>query len=219
MPEVVMPKDVIESSMENSFSAQIRPAVIAMIVLTVLTGVVYPLCVTGAAQLLFPWQANGSLVQSDGSRATDGKLAGSALIGQPFDDPRYFWGRVSATTPVPYNAASSGGSNLGPTNPALLDALRARVARLRAASGGGASSIPVDLVTSSASGLDPHISPAAAAWQIRRVAAARGIAVADLEELVKRHIERRQLGILGEPRVNVLLLNLALDRAWPLRGT
>jgi len=218
----------MEKATNGSFTAQIRPAVVAMVLLTLITGVLYPLCVTVVAQIAFPWQANGSFVQADGSRAdrsradgsSDGgdKVAGSALIGQPFDDPRYFWGRASATTPAPYDATSSTGSNLGPTNPALFDAVNARVAALRGAKGGGASPIPVDLVTSSGSGLDPHISPAAAAWQIRRVAAARGIPTADLEEFVKRHVERRQLGILGEPRVNVLLLNLALDRAWPVRG-
>ena len=192
--------------------AQLRSAVVSLAIFTVLTGIAYPLLVTGVAQAAFPARANGSVVTKDGVDV------GSRLIGQPFDDPRYFWGRASATTPAPYDATSSTGSNLGPTNPALFDAVNARVAALRGAKGGGASPIPVDLVTSSGSGLDPHISPAAAAWQIRRVAAARGIPTADLEEFVKRHVERRQLGILGEPRVNVLLLNLALDRAWPVRG-
>jgi K+-transporting ATPase ATPase C chain len=208
--------------MNASMSSQVRPAIAAMIVLTLLTGVIYPALVTLVAQIAFPWQANGSLLHADGSRAdgsrADGQdAAGSALIGQSFDDPRYFWGRVSATAPTPYNAASSSGSNLGPTNPALLDAVRARIDALRGPEK-DARPIPVDLVTSSASGLDPHISPAAAAWQIPRVARARGIDAGRLEALVKSRVERRQLGILGEPRVNVLLLNIALDRAWPRRG-
>jgi K+-transporting ATPase ATPase C chain len=184
---------------------QFKPAVMVFLVLTVLTGLVYPLAVTGLAQILFPHQANGSLI------VRDGKTIGSELIGQPFDAPRYFWGRPSATSPFPYNAAASSGSNLGPTNPAVAEAVKARVAALRAADLGNDAPVPVDLVTASGSGLDPHISPAAAAYQARRVARARGLDVADVQRLVDRHIEGRQFGFLGEPRVNVLLLNLALD--------
>jgi K+-transporting ATPase ATPase C chain len=205
--------------MNTSISSQLRPALAAMVVLTLLTGVIYPLAVTLVARVAFPWQAAGSLVQADGSHV-DGspddatRVVGSALIGQGFDDPRYFWSRISATTP-PYNGASSSGSNLGPTNPALLDAVNARIQALRGADDKDTRPIPVDLVTSSGSGLDPHISPAAAEWQIPRVARARGIDPERVRELVRRHVERRQLGILGEPRVNVLLLNLALDRLPP----
>jgi K+-transporting ATPase ATPase C chain len=184
---------------------QFKPAVMVFLVLTVLTGLVYPLAVTGLAQILFPHQANGSLI------VRDGKTIGSELIGQPFDAPQYFWGRPSATSPFPYNAAASSGSNLGPTNPALAEAVKARVAALRAADLGNDAPVPVDLVTASGSGLDPHISPAGAAYQSRRVARARGLDMADVQRLVDRHIEGRQFGFLGEPRVNVLLLNLALD--------
>jgi potassium-transporting ATPase KdpC subunit len=183
----------------------LRVALLIFLVFTVLTGLVYPLLVTGIAQAVFPHQANGSLVEREG------KVIGSALIGQPFSDPRSFWGRPSATTPFPYNAASSGGSNLGPTNPDLLKRVGADVARLRAAQGTGP--VPVDLVTSSASGLDPHISPAAALYQVERVAQARGLDPAAVRHLVEEHVEGRQLGVLGEPRVNVLLLNLALEKA------
>jgi K+-transporting ATPase ATPase C chain len=199
-------------SLNASFTSQLKPAVAALAALTVITGVIYPVLVTVAAQAVFPWQANGSFVETDGTHAGDSRTAGSALIGQGFASPRYFWSRVSSTSPAPYNAASSSGSNLGPTNPALIDAAKGRVAALRSSDGADARLIPVDLVTSSGSGLDPHISPAAAEWQIPRVAAARGIDAAQLKDLVARHTERRQLGILGEPRVNVLLLNLALDR-------
>jgi K+-transporting ATPase ATPase C chain len=184
---------------------QLKPALMVFLLLTVLTGLVYPLAVTGLAQMLFPYQANGSLI------VRDGRTIGSELIGQPFDAPRNFWGRPSATSPFPYNAAASSGSNLGPTNPALAEAVKARVAALRAADLGNDAPVPVDLVTASGSGLDPHISPAAAAYQARRVARARGLDVADVQRLVDRHIEGRQFGFLGEPRVNVLLLNLALD--------
>jgi len=184
---------------------QIRSAVLLFLVLTLITGVVYPLVVTLAAQALFPWQANGSLI------VCDGKIAGSALIGQSFDDPRYFWGRPSATSPVPYNAASSQGSNLGPSNPALGEAVRKRAEALRSADPGNAAPIPVDLVTASASGLDPHISPAAAEYQVGRVAKARGLDTQIVRQLVARHTEGRTLGLLGEPRVNVVELNLDLD--------
>ncbi|HXO21957.1 MAG TPA: potassium-transporting ATPase subunit KdpC [Thermoanaerobaculia bacterium] len=180
-------------------------AILIFLVLTVVTGLLYPLLVTGIAQVLFPRQANGSLIE------VDGKAIGSALIGQPFASPRYFWGRPSATTPVPYNAASSTGSNLGPTNPDLLKRVKGDVERIRTAHP-GQGPVPVDLVTTSASGLDPHISPAAAFYQVDRVAAARGLAPAAVRALVEKRVEGRTFGVLGEPRVNVLLLNLDLDR-------
>ena len=187
---------------------QIKPAIVLLALLTVITGVVYPLAVTVVAQVAFPRQANGSLVvRSD--RTDD--IVGSALIGQPFDDPKYFWGRLSATAPFAYNAAASSGSNLGPLNPALTDAVKARVDALRAADPGNQSPIPVDLVTASGSGLDPDIIPAAAAWQVGRVARARGLDPATVQALVARHTEDRQWGFLGEARVNVLALNVALD--------
>lgn len=183
----------------------VRPTIVLLLLLTVLTGIVYPLLVTGLAQAVFPHRANGSLILKDG------QVLGSELIGQPFDDPRYFWGRPSATAPFAYNAAASSGSNLGPSNPALLEAVRARVIVLRAADPGNARLIPVDLVTASASGLDPHISLAAALYQVPRVARERGLPEEDVEALVRRCTSGRQLGLLGEPRVNVLDLNLALD--------
>lgn len=184
---------------------QIKMAAIACLVLSVVTGLAYPLAITGMAQALFPHQANGSLI------VRDGRTVGSALIGQSFDDPAYFWGRLSATVPFPYNAAASSGSNLGPTNPALLAQAQARIDALHAADPTNDAAIPVDLVTASGSGLDPDISVAAAEYQIPRVARARGMSEADLHALVARHTTSRQLGILGEPRVNVLELNLALD--------
>jgi len=183
----------------------IRPAVVLLALFTLLTGLVYPLAVTGLAQAVFPVQANGSLIRPQG------QIVGSALIGQPFADPRYFWGRPSATAPFPYNAAASSGSNFGPSNPALMDAVRARIAALRAADPGNTQAIPGDLATASASGLDPHISVAAALYQAPRVARARGLTSAAVAQLVAQHVEGRQFGFLGEPRVNVLKLNLALD--------
>jgi len=183
----------------------IRPAVTLFILLSILTGLIYPLLVTGIGQALFPKQATGSLIERDG------KPVGSRLIGQRFTDPKYFWGRPSVTAPQPYNAAASGGSNLGPLNPALKEAVESRVQVLRAADPGNAAPVPVDLVTASASGLDPHISPAAAEYQVARVARARGLAPEIVRNLVIQHTEDRQWGIFGEPRVNVLELNLALD--------
>jgi K+-transporting ATPase ATPase C chain len=184
---------------------QLRPALVVLAMLTILTGVLYPLLVTGVAQAAFPRQANGSLIDKDG------KAVGSRLIGQPFDEPRYFWGRLSATTPVPYDARSSGGSNLGPTNPALTAAAKARVDALRAADPDDHDPVPVDLVTASASGLDPHISPAAADFQVKRVARARGLPEARVRELVAKCTRGPDLGVLGEAHVDVLELNLALD--------
>jgi len=185
--------------------SHLRAALVSLVVLTVVTGIVYPVVVTAIAQLVFPRQANGSLI------VKDGKVIGSALIGQPFDDPKYFWGRPSATSPFGYNAASSSGSNLSPTNPALVKSVRERVDALRAADPGNTAPVPVDLVTASGSGLDPHISPAAALYQVNRVAKARKLQPDAVRTLVERHTEGRQLGFLGEPRVNVLALNLALD--------
>ncbi len=186
---------------------QLRPAVVILVLLTLVTGVAYPLLVTGIAQAVFPSQANGSLV------VRNGKVVGSSLIGQPFDDPKYFWGRLSATAPFPYNAGASSGSNYGPLNPALSAAAKGRIDTLREADPSNTTPIPVDLVTASGSGLDPHISPAAAFHQVPRVAKARGVGPAQVRRLVEQHIEGRQLGVLGEPRVNVLQLNLALDGA------
>jgi K+-transporting ATPase ATPase C chain len=182
------------------------PSVAAVLVFTLLTGAVYPAAITVAARLAFPRQAGGSLV------VRDGKEIGSSLLGQYTEDPKYFWGRLSATSPFPDNAASSSGSNLGPSNPALHDAVKARVAALRALDPTNTAAVPIDLATASGSGLDPHISPAAAEYQLARVARARGIDTTTVRALVLAHTEGRQLGILGEPRVNVLELNLALDR-------
>jgi K+-transporting ATPase ATPase C chain len=188
---------------------QIRSAALMLLVLTLLTGVLYPLVVTGVAQLVFPAQANGSLV------VRDGKPVGSSLIGQPFDDAKYFWSRGSATSPMADNGAASSGSNLGPTNPALFEAVTARVDALVAADPEHRRPIPVDLVTASASGLDPDVSPAAALYQVPRVAQARGVDANTVRRLVAEHTQGRTLGILGEPRVNVLQLNLALDALSP----
>jgi K+-transporting ATPase ATPase C chain len=183
--------------------AQLLAATRCLLVLTLVTGGVYPLVVTVASHVCFDRRARGSLIERNGV------VIGSELIGQPFDDPKLFWGRPSATTP-PCNAAASSGSNLGPTNPALRDAVKARIETLRAADPTQHEPVPVDLVTTSASGLDPHVSPAAAFWQVGRVARARGLDVAKVRALVEQHVERRTLGLLGEPRVNVLELNLAL---------
>lgn len=188
-------------------SKLLRQAIVLLLLMTVITGVLYPLAVTGLAQLIFPGQANGSLV------AKDGKPVGSALIGQSFTEPKYFWGRPSATAPNPYNATASSGSNLGPTNPALTEAVKQRIAALRAADPGNNAPVPVDLATASGSGLDPEISPAAAQYQLARVARARGLSPARVQALVNACTRGRQFGLLGEPRVNVLQLNLALDAA------
>ena len=185
--------------------SHLRPALVILALLTLVTGIAYPLLVTGIAQVVFPAQANGSLLQRSGT------AVGSTLIGQPFDDPTYFWGRLSATAPYAYNAGASSGSNLGPLNPNLLAAGKGRADALRAADPGNSEPIPIDLVTASGSGLDPHISPAAAFFQVSRVARSRGLDTASLQRLVEEHIEGRQWGVLGEPRVNVLKLNLALD--------
>jgi potassium-transporting ATPase KdpC subunit len=187
--------------------SQLRPAIMVLVLLTLVTGVAYPLLVTGIAQAVFPFQAQGSLV------VKEGKVVGSALIGQPFDDPMYFWSRPSATSPFADNAGASTGSNLSPTNPDLIKAVQGRVDALRAADPGNTAPVPVDLVTTSGSGLDPHISPAAAYYQAPRVAKARKLPPETVRALVERHIEGRFLGFLGEPRVNVLALNMALDAA------
>ena len=184
---------------------QIRPAIGSILLFTLLTGVFYPLVITGIAQAVFPHQANGSLI------IQNSQVVGSQVIGQPFDDPRYFWGRLSATLPYPYNAASSTGSNLGPTNPALVDEVKARITALKTADPTNNSPIPVDLVTSSGSGLDPDISVSAALYQVPRVAKARGLSEDAVQALVNQFTQGRQFGVLGEPRVNVLELNLALD--------
>jgi len=190
--------------------SQLRPAVLAVIAFTVITGVAYPLLMTGIAQVVFPRQADGSLLE------VGGRQVGSALIGQPFTHPGYFWPRPSATEPAPYNAAASSGSNLATTSPALQAAVAARVAALRAADPGNTRPVPVDLVTASGSGLDPHISPAAAAYQAERVARVRGLAPERVRQLVAEHTRGRQFGVLGESVVNVLQLNLALDALVPL---
>jgi potassium-transporting ATPase KdpC subunit len=191
--------------------AQLKPAIIVLALLTLITGVIYPLAVTVIAQVAFPAQANGSLIMRDG------QPIGSRLIGQSFDDPKYFWGRLSATGTFPYNAfnaaalAASSGSNYGPLNPSLLEIVQGRINALKAADPDNTRSIPVDLVTASGSGLDPHISPAAAEYQVARVARVRGLDETVVRQLVAQHTQGRDLGVLGEPRVNVLELNLALD--------
>ncbi len=192
---------------------QLRISLIALVLFTILTGVLYPLAVTAIAQIVYPDKANGSLIVHNGS------VAGSELIGQPFADPGHFWGRPSATGPTAYNAGASSGSNLGPLNPSLLDGVASRVRALKEADSTNTSTIPVDLVTASGSGLDPHISVAAAMYQVTRVARVRGLDVETLRSLVRDHMEGRQLGFLGEARVNVLRLNLALDgMTTPVKG-
>ena len=191
---------------------ELRPAVVSLTLLTLLTGVLYPLAVTVVAQVLFPFQANGSVLLENG------KPVASELIGQQFSEPRYFWSRLSATGPVPYTAfngetlTGSSGSNYGPLNPALVEAAKGRIDALHAAAPEQTSPVPVDLITASGSGLDPHISPAAAEYQVARVASSRGVSVESIRELIRKHTEGRQLGVLGEPRVSVLRLNRALDQ-------
>lgn len=182
-----------------------RPAIVSLFVFTVITGIIYPLAVTGIAQVLFPVQANGSIIMSKG------KAVGSSLIGQTFDDPKYFWGRLSATAPFPYNSAASSGSNMAQSNPALVEQAKGRITALREADPQAPPLVPADLTTASGSGLDPHISPAAAAYQAQRVARLRSMDVTNVRALVAANTEARQLGLLGEPVVNVLKLNLALD--------
>jgi K+-transporting ATPase ATPase C chain len=190
---------------ESFVLALLRQTVLVFLGVTIVTGVVYPALITVVAQVVFPHQANGSLIERDG------KLVGSALIGQQFDDPRYFWSRPSTTSPTPYNAAASTGSNYGPTNPAQLEAVRARVDALRKANPVQTGPVPIDLVTASGSGLDPHISPAAAEYQVDRVAKARSVSTQTIHNLVAQHTGGQELGVVGEPRVNVLELNLAMD--------
>lgn len=199
------PRESGGEAQEGPGRSILRPAVVLLILLTVITGVVYPLVVTAVARVLFPAQAAGSLI------VKDGKAVGSRLIGQPFSDPKYFWSRPSATSPQPYNGLSSGGSNLGPLNPALTDAVKARIAALQAADPGNRAPIPVDLVTASGSGLDPDISLAAAYYQADRIARSRHLSPDRVRALIADHTQGRWLGVLGEPRVNVLELNLSLD--------
>jgi K+-transporting ATPase ATPase C chain len=195
------------------FLKQLRIAVITIVLFTIITGLAYPLAVTGIGQLLFPGKANGSLIKDKG------KIVGSELIGQQFSDPKYFWSRLSATSPTAYNAGASSGSNLGPINPALIDAAQKRTQELRAADSLNTNPIPADLVTASGSGLDPHISVAAALYQVNRVARNRNISPERVHALVEQNTEGRQLGFLGEPRVSVLKLNLALDGLQPITET
>jgi|SRR5450830_5159 len=196
----------MEYSLIQMIKQTIRPAVVLFILLSLITGVAYPLATTALGKWLLPNQANGSLIEKDG------KLIGSSLIGQNFTEPQYFWGRPSATGPYPNNATASSGSNLGPLNPALAEAVKTRVSALKVADPDNTLPVPVDLVTTSASGLDPHISPAAAAYQTSRVAKARGLSVTSVQALVNDNTEGRQWGVFGEPHVNVLSLNIALDK-------
>ena len=205
-----LPSTPTESAQESSV---LRPALVLFAVLTVVTGLTYPLLVTGVAQAVFPHEANGSLIQRDG------QPVGSELIGQPFSQTENFWSRPSATGPMAYNAGASSGSNLGPTSPALAEAVQARIEALRAADPGNTAPVPVDLVTASASGLDPHISLAAARYQVARVARARGMAPEAVNALVDEHTENTLFGFLGEPRVNVLKLNLSLGAQGAPRAT
>ena len=193
--------------MTPSLQSTVRPALVLFAALTVLTGIAYPLAVTGIGQGAFAHEASGSLI------VRDGRVVGSSLIGQAFSDPKHFWGRPSATAPMPNNGSASGGSNLGPLNPALTDAVKGRIEALRAADPGHAAPVPIDLVTASASGLDPHISVAAARFQAARVARLRGVPLARVDQLIEQHTEGRLFGLLGEPRINVLLLNIALELA------
>ncbi len=195
--------------MNSMIQSVVRPALVLFVLLSALTGIAYPLVVTGIAQVAFPQQAAGSLI------LRDGRTVGSSLIGQNFSDPEYFWGRPSATAPHPNNASASSGSNLGPLNPALTEAVKGRIDALRAADPGNAAAVPVDLVTASASGLDPHTSVAAAMYQAARVARERQLPLAQVQQLIDQHAEGRLFGFLGEPRVNVLQLNLALDALRP----
>ncbi len=183
----------------------IRNTLMSLLLFTILTGIIYPLAVTGIAQVIFPRQANGSIITKNG------KAVGSKLIGQQFEEPKYFWGRLSSTTPYPYNGGSSTGSNLGPNNPDLVKAVQARIDALRAADPGNDAKIPVDLVTASGSGLDPHINPAAAEYQLHRVVKARGLDDAKVRDIIANNTKGRWLGVIGEPVVNVLELNFALD--------
>jgi potassium-transporting ATPase KdpC subunit len=194
-----------KTKIKATLYTQIRPAIVALTLFTLLTGMVYPLLITGLAQAIFPRQANGSLIQKNGA------IVGSALIGQPFDDPRYFWSRPSATSPYAFNGAASAGSNLGPTNPALIKSIQARIAALKAVDPDNIAVIPVDLITASGSGLDPDISLASANYQAHRVAKYRGLNEEIILALIEQATYQRQFGIFGEPRVNVLALNLALD--------
>ena len=197
------------SSASHSPLRMLRPALVGFVLLSAVTGLLYPALVTGVAKTMFPFQAEGSLI------VQDGKVVGSELIGQNFSSPRYFWGRPSATGPMANNAAGSSGSNQGPTNPALVDAVKGRLEALKAADPGNTAPVPVDLVSASASGLDPHISMAAARYQTARVARERGLPIEVVQRLVQANTEARDLAVLGEPRVNVLKLNLALDKAQP----
>jgi K+-transporting ATPase ATPase C chain len=195
----------MNTAMSKVMSKVFRPALSVFLLLMLITGIVYPLLVTVVSKATMPTQASGSLI------VKDGKTVGSKLIGQNFGDPKYFWGRLSATAPYPYNGAASSGSNLGPLNSVLIDAIKARIDALHAADPANNTPVPVDLVTASASGLDPEISPAAAQYQIERVAHARNRSAANVRQLVAQHTEGRQFGLFGEPRVNVLVLNMALD--------
>lgn len=190
----------------EALKTMIRPALALFAALTIICGVLYPYLIAGVGQILFPWQANGSLI------LRDGKPVGSPLIGQAFSSPRHFWGRPSATSPMPNNAANSGGSNLGPSNPAQLDAVKNRIDALKAADPGNTLPIPIDLATASASGLDPEISLAAAYYQASRIARARGMTTSEVRSIINQYGQARYLDFLGEPRVNVLVLNLALDQ-------
>lgn len=201
---------------------ELRPSLALLVAMTIITGLAYPFAITGMAAMVFPWQAHGSLVERNGH------VVGSVLIGQQFNGPGYFWGRPSATTApdpqdaaksvaAPYNAANSGASNLAPSAKALADGIAEREAILRTAHPGESDPVPADLVTASASGLDPHITPAAATWQIKRVAMARHVPMDQIRDLVAKNLETRELGVLGEPRINLLKLNLALDERWPMR--